>query len=105
MAIFKGLQFCFPLGLSHPTVESDCFLAVRALEDVVETIAAHWHLIMEILKLKNYFVSCNFSYVSRLGNQVAHSLARHAQQVNITTVWWDSCPDFLVLALWIDSNM
>lgn len=45
LVIFRGLQFYFPLGLSHPTIESDCLLEMRAFENGAETIATHRHLL------------------------------------------------------------
>lgn len=86
LAILQDMQFCIPLGISKLVVETDCLLAVRALEGA-ESVAVYKHLIVENLKLKTSFISCNFGYVSRLGNQVAHSLARHSWEVIITTVW------------------
>lgn len=65
VAIFRGMQFSIPLGIPNLIVESDdCLLAVKALEDGVESIAAHQHMLLEILKLKSYFVVCDFNYVS-----------------------------------------
>lgn len=102
MAIFRGLQFCVPLGISDLTVESDCLVAMNVLKDGVDSVAVYNHLIAEILTLKNHFGSCRFEYVSRFGNQVAHSLARFAWRLNVTTIWWASCSDFALSALWKD---
>lgn len=99
LAIFRGLQFCIPLGIPKITVETDCLLAIHALEECAKSVAAHRHLLLEILRLKNNFVVRKFSYVSRLGNQVAYSLTRYAWEVETTMVWWDLCPDFLLFAL------
>lgn len=103
LAIFRGMQFGYPLGIPKLTIEIDCLLAVQALEEGVDSVATHRHLISEILSLKQCFVSCSFSYVSRIGNQAAHSLTRYAWQVTNTMVWRDAYPDFVLSALWIDS--
>lgn len=78
LAIFRGLQLCVPLGIPKLAVEIDCLVAMQALKEGVESVAAHRHLLMEILRLRKNFVVCNFNHISRLGNHVAHFLARYA---------------------------
>lgn len=104
LAIFKGLQFYTLLGVPKIIVETNCLLAMQALEKGVESVADHRNLLLEILRFKNKFIECTFNYVSQQGNQVAHSLARYVWQVATTMVLWDSCPDFLLSSLRIDSN-
>lgn len=82
------------MGLSNLIVETDCLLAMQALEEGAASLTDHHALLLEIFRLNDCFQLCTFSYVSRLGNQVAHSLARFTWQVTSTPVWWDSCPDF-----------
>lgn len=104
MAILGIYSSIFPCILKL-TIETDCLVAVQALEEGANSVAANRHLTSEILSLRSRFGSCTFSYVSRMGNQVTHSLAHFEWQVSDTTVWWASCPDFSTSALWIDSNM
>lgn len=88
-------------------VEIDCLLAVRALEEDALSYDRYSSLLQEILWLKSLFVTYNFGYVSRLGNQVAHSLARYAWQVETTMIWWewDMVPDFSLYVLRLDAEL
>lgn len=105
MAIFWALQFCAPLRILIFMVKTNCLVLVQALEDGADLVAAYSHLISEILSIKNCFGSYNFNCNSRLGNQAAHFLACYAWQVNATTIWSTSCPNFSLLASWIESNL
>lgn len=86
-AILQGLYLCFPMGVKKIAVETDCLIAVQALDAGPESYVCYRHLLHEILSLKVCFEDCIFIYVSRVGNRVAYLLARHVEN---TTVWWDS---------------
>lgn len=105
LVVFRGMQLCAPLGVHNLMVETNCLLAVLTLEEGAILYACHNNMISKILMLKTMFGECKFQYVNMLDNRVAHTFARFAWQMKITTVWWDSIPDFSMSALWIDSNV
>ncbi|KAG2712768.1 hypothetical protein I3760_04G141500 [Carya illinoinensis] len=41
-------------------------------------------------------------HVNRLGNLVAHLLARHAWLIDDICMWWDYCPSFVSQTIWLD---
>lgn len=86
------------------TVESDSLLAIQAIHDWENSCAKHSNNIREILSLRHNFMSCTFNYVSKLGNVVAHKLARYTRQVENICIWWDSSPNFILSPLWVYAN-
>lgn len=103
-AILRGMQLCLPMGIPKLEVETDCLVAIQALDAGPDSFAAYHHLLREILTLKYCFEECMFSYLSRLDNRVAHMLASSARIIESTAVWWNSPPDFILSVLWLDSN-
>lgn len=103
LAILRGLQLCIPLGLRTLEVESDSLLALNALKEGDELLVSYSHLLREILKLRQRFPHCSFSYmISRVENFVAHKLARSTCLVEDLFVWWENVPDFILSELWAD---
>lgn len=103
-AILQGTQLCLPMGMKKLVVETDCLIAVQALDASPDSYACCCHLLHEIISHKACLEECKFTYVSSWGNRVAHFLARYAHNVENTTVWWDSLPNFISSATLLDSN-
>lgn len=104
LVIPRGLQLYVPMDIRKLVVETDCLVAIQAIEEGPEVHAGYRYLIQEIINLTHLFKSRKLSYVSRLTNQVAHSLACYAWNVDTTTVWWTSFPDSIQSSLWLDEN-
>ncbi|XP_035545068.1 uncharacterized protein LOC118348173 [Juglans regia] len=102
LAIFRGMQQCVTMGVSHLVVESDSLLSIDALNDDSMTNSLLGVIYYEIKKLASCFVLCLFSHVYREGNRVAHKLARNACKVDSMEVWWNSIPDCISQTVWFD---
>lgn len=82
LAIFRGLQLCILMGLQTLIVESDSQLAIQAIREGETALVQHATLIREIRALSTSFLDCNFQYVNCMGNQGAHTFARHAWRIH-----------------------
>ena len=51
------------------------------------------HVIQDVLFIAFGFWVCKFTHVQRLGNSVAHFLAKRAKLGNELQVWFESIPD------------
>lgn len=67
-------------------VESDTQVVIHAINQWAKSYIQHVVIIREIVELSKWFQSCNFCYVNRLGNQVAHQLARLDWRVDRLTI-------------------
>lgn len=103
-AILKGMQLCLPMGVRKLTVETDCLVAVQVLDAGPDSYACYRHLLYEILSFKDCFEAYNSISSSRVGYRVAHLLARYVRNVESTSIWWNSPPEFILSALRLDSN-
>ncbi|KAF5470862.1 hypothetical protein F2P56_011350 [Juglans regia] len=74
------------------------------LHSTEESFASAGNLINEAKNLMRHFPEVQVQHVNRIGNGVAHSLARYAWNVVDINIWWDQIPSFVSHALWFDTN-
>ena len=98
----RAILLAKELNLSSITLEGDSKIINRALQDAEQSFATFGNLIEEIKFHADSFLNCNFSYVKRKGNSVAHSLARHAKHVSGLFVWREEVPPPIVSVLLAD---
>lgn len=76
MAIFYGLKLAVNRGADHIIVESDAEMLINNIKHGVPTCSVFGNFVDGILEFAAGFSSCSFVFQNRLGNKVAHSLAR-----------------------------
>ncbi|KAF5445095.1 hypothetical protein F2P56_034173 [Juglans regia] len=105
VAMLRGLQLCIPMGIEKLILESDSLLMVNQMNEDTKPWSLFGNIIKETRQFSTRFKSCIVQHVGRLGNTVAHNLARHAWYVQDVTIWSGSCPDFVKEAVWVDNSM
>ncbi|CAI9767957.1 unnamed protein product [Fraxinus pennsylvanica] len=109
-AIFEDIRkadvgvLCVPLGIRKLVIESDCLLLVQELQASSDSLANAGNIIADVKQLLSRFQEIQIQHVNRMGNSVAHALARNAWNVADISVWWDHLPSFLQKNLWLDAN-
>ena len=81
------------MSIFEAIVEGDAEIVISALKDGSTSNLEFGHIIQDPLVLANDLRLCIFSHVKRLGNTVAHYLARKAKSGNELKVWIESIPD------------
>ncbi|KAF5464524.1 hypothetical protein F2P56_014597 [Juglans regia] len=104
LTLLRGLQLCIPLGLQKLSIESDCLLMVQELQVDQDSYSANGNLIKEAESLMQHFQEIDIKHVNRIGNEVAHRLARYAWNVVDIHMWWENVPTFVDHAIWHDQN-
>ncbi|KAF5463138.1 hypothetical protein F2P56_019077 [Juglans regia] len=104
IAVLRGLQLCLPLGIPKLILECDCMNVVRELQSTEASMASAGNVINDAKMLMGRFQEVRVQHVNRIGNGVAHSLARHAWNIVDINVWWEQIPSFIRNALWFDTN-
>ncbi|XP_040990895.1 uncharacterized protein LOC121238111 [Juglans microcarpa x Juglans regia] len=99
MAALRGLQLISHMGITHLVLESDCLLVVKELNEASTDQSPQGYIIREIRLLLDNFIDVTVCHVNRLGNGVAHGLARHTWIVDSIIMWWDGFPDFISQAI------
>ncbi|XP_042983365.1 uncharacterized protein LOC122312778 [Carya illinoinensis] len=103
IAILRGIQLSLPLGIPKLIIETDCLHVVQELQSSEASYASVGNLFADINHLMMRFQEAQVIHVNRMGNGVAHSLARHAWNIEDINVWWDQIPSFVHHSLWFDN--
>ncbi|KAF5445709.1 hypothetical protein F2P56_034740 [Juglans regia] len=75
LAILRGMQLCFPMGIPELIVETDSLLSVQALQSQDELMSMQGNLISAIKELMKQMPMVSIQHVSRLANGAADGLA------------------------------
>ncbi|XP_041016296.1 uncharacterized protein LOC121258801 [Juglans microcarpa x Juglans regia] len=105
LAMLRGLQFSSQMGLSKIILESDSLILVEALQVEGESLLVLGNLISEVKRMLHQFQEAKVQHVPRMGNQVAHCLARHAWRVQDVELWMHSFPDIIAQHVWLDNSL
>ena len=88
-----GVQFAFELSVFDATFEGDAETISKALCAGGSNHPKFGLIINDSLRLVSGFRFCNFTHVKRLGNSIAHFLARKSISGSELKVWMESIPD------------
>ncbi|XP_075650159.1 uncharacterized protein LOC142620719 [Castanea sativa] len=92
LACRRALYFAKELSIFDLSVEGDFEVIIKAIIARDMANPEYGHVISDILLVANDF-RCNFSHVKRIGNSVAHFLAKKSVSSNELQVWIESSPD------------
>lgn len=77
------------------------------IKDIISGGNSSWpfgHIVDDIHREVNSIRFCNWSFTRRMGNAVAHYLAKHAQFVIDCESWMEVAPEFLFTPLYFDCS-
>ena len=93
LACKRAIQFALELSVFDAIIEGDAEIVTKALDEGVSNHPDFGLVINDSLRLATAFRFCNFSHVKRLGNTVAHLLARSSKFGNELQVWMEFVPE------------
>ena len=97
----RAIYFAAELGFSSSVLEGDSELIIKALKNEEDSLAPFCHILAAAKS--SIDVSCiSFFHIHRLGNFVAHNLAKHARHVAGLQVWMEDVPPHLYFVLLTD---
>ena len=101
IAAARAITFAQELSLSEYILEGDSNVVINALKRNDESLSSFGHILASAKSLTD--VSCiTFSHTRRIGNTVAHNLAKHARHVIGFKVWMEDVPLHLHSVLFAD---
>ena len=92
LAACRALEFSLELGFDKAILEGDSLIVMTALRDPSPSLASFGLLVQDAQCLARSFTCISFQHVGRVGNTVAHNLARHARHVTGFLVWMEDVP-------------
>ena len=102
LAAAQAISFALELGFSSFILEGDSEVVIKSLKSDEATLSPFGH-IQDSAKQKTETSCCiSFSHIRRLGNSVAHNLAKHARHVRGFSVWMEDVPPHLLPVLEAD---
>ena len=94
MVAVRALSFATKLGFLKFILEEELELIIKALQSKEDSLAPFGH-ILEVAKITTDVNPVSYTHVHRLGNVVAHNLAKHAWHVAGLQVWMEDVPPHL----------
>ncbi|KAL5550543.1 hypothetical protein UlMin_000719 [Ulmus minor] len=92
-AMERGAALAKQLGFLTVVLESDCLAVIKALDLRSANVSEINYVFESIYEICNDFNLYKFSHTPRMGNQVAHSLARLALSLESEQIWSTSTPE------------
>ncbi|KAL0000104.1 hypothetical protein SO802_019706 [Lithocarpus litseifolius] len=88
LAARRALIFASELGFDQVILEGDSEIAIRAMNSEDYSAASFGHIISDINSFSSHFRALVFQHTRRLGNKVAHRLARAACTFSSSLCTW-----------------
>ena len=82
LAAWRALELAVELGVDHVILEGDSEMLHKALLEEGKNFTSYGHLVQDIVYLSNFLSAFKTSLVRRMGNKLAHSLARKSKTLN-----------------------
>ena len=101
IAAARAIALAHDLSLSNYILEGDSDKVIKALKRNDDSLSDFGHILASAKTLTD--VNCiTFSHTRRIGNAVAHNLAKHARHVLGFKVWMEDVPSHLHSVLCAD---
>ena len=101
IAAARAISLTHELSLSNYILEGDSDVVINALKRNDDSLSSFGHILASAKTLTK--VNCiTFSHTRRIGNAVAHNLAKHARHVIGFKVWMEDVPPHLHYVLFVD---
>ncbi|KAL0001482.1 hypothetical protein SO802_015263 [Lithocarpus litseifolius] len=103
MACQKAIEFSMEAGFARLIIEGDSLNVINNLSDSAKNRSLLGHIYDDIKSQLRGMHVLSFIWVKRCGNVVAHSLAKHARNLNDNMYWIKDTPPPAADALYHDS--
>ena len=81
LAAARAISFALELGCSSFILEGDSELVIKTLNSEEDSLSPFGYILASAKATTNANCCISFSHILRLGNSVAHNLAKHARHV------------------------
>ena len=102
LAARRAVLFALEVGITQSSFEGDSEIIMTSLKHGDNLSSSFGNLIGDTLILASSLLNFSFSHTVRLGNAVAHALARRAFLSFLLIVWMKSVPPGIFLLVAVD---
>jgi ribonuclease HI len=95
LALRRAMFLAIEMGFYSVIVEGDSEMLVRAVTSLGGSATVYGHVVEDVQYLTQQMTHCEFTYVRRQLNQIAHALARRANSVYDFATWMEAVPSDL----------
>ncbi|XP_042962515.1 uncharacterized protein LOC122296787 [Carya illinoinensis] len=92
-------------SIAELQIESDALLVIEELKKEGRSSTLWSSLIQEIKTLLSTLPNWSIQHRGRESNGVAHALAKFAWHLDDIALWWDSIPESISQAIWVDLSL
>jgi len=92
MAIARAITFAQELGIKEFMLEGDSEAVINNLQSTEVSLTSYGHLLESAKSTLTTSKCIAFTHIRRIGNIVAHNLAKHARHVRGMSVWVEDIP-------------
>lgn len=92
LAARHALVIALEAGLRMTVLESDCLKLISHLKEGKRENSCFGNIVLDIMEIGESCTSLNFSHVSKIGNVVAHKLAKLSHSFGEIRVWIEEAP-------------
>ena len=104
MAAARAIYFAQEIGLNSFILEGDSEAVIKCLRSDDDSFSPFGHILAAAKATTETNCCISFSHIRRLGNSVAHNLAKHARHVRGFSVWMEDVPPHLQAVLLADNG-
>ncbi|KAL0014626.1 hypothetical protein SO802_001695 [Lithocarpus litseifolius] len=104
MAAARAIYFAQEIGLNSFILDGDSEAVIKCLISDDDSFSSFGHILVAAKATTETSCCISFSHIRRLGNSVAHNLAKHARHVRGFSVWMEDIPPHLQAILSADNG-
>ena len=104
MVAARAIHFAQEIGLNSFILEGDSETVIKSLRSNDDSFSPFGHILAAAKATTETNCCISFSHIRRLGNSVAHNLAKHARHVRGSSVWMEDVPPHLQVVLSADNG-
>ena len=104
MAASRAIYFSQEIGLNSFILEGDSKAMIKCLRSDDNSFSPFGHILAAAKATTETNCCISFSHIRKLGNSVAHNLAKHARHVRDFSVWMEDVPPHLQAILSADNG-
>ena len=104
MTATRAIYFAQEIGLNSFILEGDSKAVIKCLRNDDDSFFPFGHILATAKATTKTNCCISFSHIRRLGNFIAHNLAKHAKHVRGFSVWMEDVPPHLQAILSADNG-
>ena len=101
-ATARAITFAQELNIKEFMLEWDSEVVINTLQSTEVSLMTYGHLLESAKSTLTTSNCIAFTHIRRIGNRVAHNLAKHARHVRGLSVWVEDIPPHLYDVLFVD---